>query len=218
MKRALERAFLDAQTAAIEIREASGDDAGPIITGYAAVYESWSPDLGGFKEMVRRGAFDDCLRGKPDVLARVQHEGGTAVIGRTLNGTLRVWSDTRGLRYEVSPPDTQVGRDIVTLIRRGDIRSSSFAFEIEDANDQVWNFDVAPATREIIRMKLVDVAPVDIPAYPQTSVGLRSEALAQLEAHRALEAGRAAAAETLANLMHEIDQAELFALTADLPE
>ncbi|HOA28127.1 MAG TPA: phage major capsid protein [Arachnia sp.] len=168
----------------IEVR--ADENGHPILSGYAAIYDSPSVDLGGFVEVVRRGAFDDHLRTKPDVVARVQHQGGLQVIGRTTNGTLRIWSDTRGLRYEVSPPDTQAGRDIVELVRRGDIDQSSFAFTLADWEaDQRWDFERQPALRELLRVQLHDVAPVSGPAYLATSVGLRAELRALYEEARA---------------------------------
>lgn len=217
----IERAYLDIDAAQIEVRE--DENGTPVVSGYAIVYDAVSRDLGGFKEIVRRGAVDEALKGKPDVLCRVQHQGGTSVIGRTKNGTLRLWSDTRGLRYECSPADTQQGRDIVTLIRRKDIDASSFAFSLGDLElDQRWDFNQAPPLRELLRINLHDVAPVDVGAYPAASVGLRAEALAFLEsalAKRAAESPAAAAQlDTLyAALRQEADAAELDTLLSTFP-
>ena len=41
---------------------------------------------------------------------------------------LRLWTDQRGLGYEIDVPDTTAGRDILEYVRRGDVRHSSFAF------------------------------------------------------------------------------------------
>lgn len=196
----------------VEVRE--DENGKPVISGYAAVYDSRSNDLGGFVEIIRRGAFDDALRAKPDVTAKVQHQGGVQVIGRTKNGTLKLWTDTRGLRFEVSPPDTQAGRDIVTLIRRGDIDKSSFAFSVSDPKrDQKWDFDQTPPVRELLRVNLHDVSPVSGPAYEATSVGLRAAALASLEEARKDAAAEAGAADALATAL-ELDllDSELTAL------
>lgn len=198
----------------VEVRE--DENGKPVISGYAAVYDSRSNDLGGFVEIIRRGAFDDALRAKPDVTAKVQHQGGVQVLGRTKNNTLKLWTDVRGLRYEISPPDTQAGRDIVTLIRRGDIDKSSFAFSVADPKvDQKWDFDQTPPVRELLRVNLHDVSPVSGPAYEGTSVGLRSQALASLEEARqaaAVDAG-AADVDALANaLALDLLDAELTSL------
>jgi phage head maturation protease len=47
-----------------------------MLMGYAATFDSISEDLGGFREIIRPGAFDATLADKPDVSARIQHAGG----------------------------------------------------------------------------------------------------------------------------------------------
>jgi HK97 family phage prohead protease len=160
----------------LEVRE--GPDGKPRIAGYAAVYNSLSVDLGGFVEIIRPGAFDRSLAEDPDVLARIQHEGGLSIIGRTTSGTLKVWTDKKGLRYEALVPDTTAGRDILELVKRGDISKSSFAFSLrrdDGIEPQAWNFEAEPVLRELLNLNLHDVAPVDDPAYPATSAQLRRE-------------------------------------------
>ena len=105
-----------------------------VLTGYAAVYNRLSMPLreGGsaFREVIRPGAFDRILtrqRGKQDVVALLNHDSNM-ILGRTSSGTLELSSDDKGLRYTVTPPDTQVGRDTLELVRRRDLRGSSFAF------------------------------------------------------------------------------------------
>jgi len=160
----------------VEVRSDWPTDKGdpPVIEGYAAVFNSLSEDLGGFREIIRPGAFDEALADDAlDVSARVQHDGGLTTIGRTTNGTLRLSTDATGLRYEVDPPNTQAGRDIVALIRRGDINKSSFAFSLRD-NGELWHWESEPATRELLNLNLYDVAPVDGPAYQRTTAEVRS--------------------------------------------
>jgi HK97 family phage prohead protease len=110
------------------------------------------------------------------VSARIQHQGGLQTIGRTTSGTLKITATKAGLKYEVKPPNTSAGRDIVELIRRGDISKSSFAFSLRGDPDtaQSWDFTTAPPTRYLHRVNLHDVAPVDGPAYMDTSVGVRA--------------------------------------------
>jgi HK97 family phage prohead protease len=176
----IQRAVLD--NPELEAREEGGKRT---ISGYAAVFDSESHDLGGYIEVVRRGAFDEALAENPKVSARVQHEGGLTTIGSTENGTLRLAVDKKGLRYTVQLPDTQAGRDIYELVKGGYISKSSFAFSVRDANKgQRWNFDRQPPLRELLSLNLFDVAPVDGPAYEATTVEARSLALADMQRAR----------------------------------
>ena len=100
-------------------------------------------------------------------MARYEHRD---LIGTSAAGTLRLSVDEHGLLYEVEPPRSR--SDVVELVERGDVRHSSFAFRtIEDA----WS--VTPQNyplRTLLKVHLVDVAPVVDPAYLDTSAGLRS--------------------------------------------
>ena len=150
-----------------------------VITGYAAVYNRFSLPLreGGssFREIIRPGAFDKILnrqRGKQDVVALLNHDSNM-ILGRTSSGTLELSSDEKGLRYTVTPPDTQVGRDTLSLIRRRDLRGSSFAFAINEASGANWSSDEQGAIREIREVSLLaDVSVVLTPAYPASSVAV----------------------------------------------
>lgn len=155
-----------------------------IITGYAAVYDSLSHDLGGFRERIKRGAFDRSLKeianGSRDVSARIQHEGGLSTVGTTRNASLRLWSDSVGLGYEMSGiPNTSAGRDLVELVSGGYISKSSFAFTVP-ANGRKIDYNTSPPTVELLDVDLIDVAPVDGPAYEATSVQMRNLIMQEL--------------------------------------
>lgn len=173
------------------------------IEGYAAVYGKRSSDLGGFVEEIAPGAFGPVLENKPDVVATIDHEGGLSTIGRTLSGTLELKSDDKGLHYSVMPPDTSAGRDVKVLIGRGDIRGSSFAFRVAPDGEE-WRDESGTMVRKITRIAgLYDVSPVTRPAYPDTSVALRSleaakEAAKPKEPSAIVEAMRKAVAEAKA--------------------
>ena len=134
------------------------------------------------KERFTRGAFSDVIDG--DVVAIRDHDS-SRVLGRTLSGTLRLEEDEIGLRYEVEPPDTSDGRDVVALINRGDLRGSSFSFRVAQGGDR-WDYVddelnvVSPSAatmvlRTVTKVRsLGDVGPVTFPAYPTEGLGLRS--------------------------------------------
>jgi hypothetical protein len=97
------------------------------------------------------------------------------LLGRTASGTCELDEDEEGLRYRCSMPDTSTGRDALELIRRGDLRGSSFSFSVDsDEWEEVADPDDEQNTiirRTIISFRsLVDVSPVASPAYLQTSV------------------------------------------------
>ena len=148
-----------------------------VLVGYAAVYNRFSLPLreGGsqFREIILPGAFDKILnrqRGKGDVVALLNHNTDL-ILGRSSSGTLELSSDDKGLRYVVTPPDTQVGRDTMELVRRRDLRGSSFAFSVDTKTGERWSSDEQGAVREIREVaSLVDVSVVLTPAYPASSV------------------------------------------------
>lgn len=145
------------------------------ITGYGAVFDSRSEDLGWFDELreeIDPHAFDTVLASNPDVRGLFNHDANL-VLGRTTAGTLRLSVDARGLSYEIDPPDTQFARDLMVSMRRKDITGSSFAFTCK--RDQWTDNGDGSITRRILEFdELFDVSPVTYPAFPAASSGVRS--------------------------------------------
>ncbi len=164
---------MERRTINSELRVAQEGDA-PKIAGYAAVFNSASdPDLP-WKESVDPHAFDSVLASGPDARCLLNHNEDH-VLGRTKSGTLRLSVDARGLRYECDPPDTQVARDLMTSMKRGDIDQSSYGFIVDPDGDD-WSQD---ADGNVIRRikgirRLSDVSVVTFPAFPEASAGVRS--------------------------------------------
>lgn len=152
-----------------EVRVASGDDAKKTITGYAAVFNSFTQIMPGFREMVRPGAFKKTIR-EADVRALMNHDPNF-VLGRTSARTLRLSEDEKGLKYTINPPDTSFANDLMVSIERGDVTQSSFGFNV--VKDK-WIEEGDMRTRELIEVKLWDVSPVTFAAYSQTEVSVRS--------------------------------------------
>lgn len=152
----------------IELRIEDGDDVPPRIEGHAAVFDKESEGLP-FIEIVDRGAFTDTVL-QDEVVALFNHDKNF-VLGRKSARTLKVEEDGNGLRFEITPPDTQIGRDVVTNIRRKDVRGASFGFQtLEDR----WEEDGDRLVRHLMKVRLIDVSPATFPAYPSTTVAARS--------------------------------------------
>jgi len=165
-------------TVELEQRDGADEAKGQKIRGYAAVFNQetmiGSPQWG-FREIIAPGAFTDAIK-QDDVRALFNHDANY-VLGRNKSGTLRLVEDDNGLVYDIDPPDTQVARDLISLLSRGDVDASSFAFRvIEDK----WQYtdqesDERPL-RTVLKVELFDVSPVTYPAYPQTTSGVSARA------------------------------------------
>jgi uncharacterized protein len=152
----------------VEIRAAKDDTR--TIGGYAAKFMRMSQNLGGFVEQIDPAFFNKSRGdGWPGVVARYNHDDNM-LLGTTGARTLRLGVDEIGLTYEVDPPASR--SDVYELVQRGDVRQSSFAFV---AFEDDWaTTDQGFPLRTLVSGRLMDVAPVNSPAYEDTSVGLRS--------------------------------------------
>lgn len=161
-----QRAF---EIANVEMRSAS-DDQQPKLSGYFIEWEKLSdPIYGMFQEKFAQGAFRN-LDG--DIRALWQHDS-SRVLGRTTNGTLTITEDKRGAKFEIIPdPEISWHQDAMRSIQRGDVTEMSFMFR---CTKDMWDVsDPAMAIRTVLEADLYEVSPVTFPAYPQTSVGVRS--------------------------------------------
>jgi uncharacterized protein len=149
--------------------EERADGGLPKITGHSAVFNSKSEDLGFFTEIIRPGAFQDALSTYQSVC--LANHNVDRLIAATVNGTLLLQEDKRGLYEDATPMDTQVCRDVVTEIRSGALNGQSFTFDVET---DTWRMENGMQLREIIKIsRLYDVGPVVFPAYPATDVSAR---------------------------------------------
>ena len=162
--------YKEIRSAAVKELRVHDDGDGPVIAGYAAVFDSLSEEIFGFRERVLPGAFTNTLKGKPDVRALIDHDS-SKILGRTTAGTVTIKEDDRGLAVRITPPDTTAGVDVLKSIRRGDIDQMSFAFQT--VTDQ-WHTEDEEEIRELVEVRLFDVSVVTFPAYPDTSVSVRS--------------------------------------------
>lgn len=172
MKKIERRAFECDQM--VLVRAEGDEKKAPTIRGHAAVFNVLSPVMWGFREKIAPGAFAESI-GQDDVRCLFNHNADY-VLGRNRAKpvpTLRLSEDATGLFMECDPPDTQVARDLIISIDRGDVSQQSFAFRVID---ELWEHDEATGIdiRTLVKAKLYDVSPVTYPAYPDTDVSARS--------------------------------------------
>jgi HK97 family phage prohead protease len=149
--------------AAEEIRAASGRR----LEGYAAVFNV-PAQIMDFRETIKPGAFRASLASGADVVALVDHDP-SQLLARTKSGTLHLAEDARGLAFDLAVPDTQLGRDIITMAERGDLGGASFGFRV---TDEAWP---SRGEREIRSVELAEISVVHSwPAYDQTTVNTRT--------------------------------------------
>jgi len=146
------------------------DDGSTRIVGYAAVFDSDSVDFGFFREVIRPGAFARTLREDGDVRALLDHDTGK-IIGRTKAGNLKLTEDSRGLRIELTPIETEDGKKALEWVRSKVVDGMSFGFI--PVNDR-WSIKNGKSYRELLDVDLFEVSLVAFPAYPGTSAGVRS--------------------------------------------
>ena len=150
----------------VETRE---DDGKKRISGYFAVFDSTYELSWGDYETISRHAFDNTVGG--DVRALINHNT-TLVIGRTVNGTLSLRVDERGLWGEIEI--NEADSDAVNLyerVKRGDVSGCSFGFDIISESytidpDKRWHWVIE-------EVELYEVSPCTFPAYSDTSISAR---------------------------------------------
>lgn len=152
------------------VRASQSDSGNKMISGYAAVFEKFSQVIFNFKEKISKGAFvESILNG--DIRALWSHNTDQ-VLGRTTSKTLRLREDDHGLFFELDLPDTQMGNDAYTLIKRGDVSGMSFGFTVEKESWEQGK-DGQPHVRTLEKVNLFEVSPTAFPAYEATSVQAR---------------------------------------------
>jgi HK97 family phage prohead protease len=146
-----------------ELRAVEGGD-GMTFTGYAAVFNSPSEPLP-FIERIAPGAFKRSLKARNDIKLLWNHDTGS-VLGSTRAGTLKLEEDNYGLRVTAILPDTNLGRDVKTLVQRGDVNAMSFGFSVPAGGDS-WNAEGTERTLKSVR--IFEVSVVAYPAYISTA-------------------------------------------------
>lgn len=166
----------------------SDSDSGErFIEGYALKFDTWSADLGGFKETIKRSALENTDFG--DVRALFNHNADH-VLARSSAGTLALDVDDIGLKFRAKIPNTSYGNDLAENLRNGNVNQCSFGFCLAEGGDDFTYDENEGIFKRALRSikEIVDVSVVTYPAYADTDVApaLRSIDSIQKE-HEAVE-------------------------------
>jgi HK97 family phage prohead protease len=169
-------AHRSARLADIEVSEWSE---GFRFEGLAAVFDE-AMLLPDYSESIERGAFRKILSAAPNVPMFVEHalKSDQIPLATTGAGTMKLEEAANGLKVIADVADTQLGRDLRTSVKRGDISGMSYGFVAGRENTKTFRRD-GRTHRAITGFKrLLDVSPTWDPAYKGTSAEFRSVALA----------------------------------------
>jgi HK97 family phage prohead protease len=180
----------------LELRE-QGDEMS--LTGYAALFNSRSENLGGFTEVIAPGAFSRSLKSRNDIKLLWNHDT-SAVLGSTRAGTLKLFEDEKGLRVEAILPNTTHGRDAKELIKRKDVTGFSFGFTIPGRGGDEWNAEGTERTLKSVRLHEVSLTP--FPAYTATNGTAQVRGLDKLAKRAEVDA------DALADSLIKLEQGE----------
>lgn len=166
---------MEKRTVNLEIRSTNVEERK--LEGYAAVFnenytllrDRWGEK---FYERVMPGAFKDTIKERADDIFMLINHDWNKVVGRS-NSNLTLEEDEKGLRFELTIPNTTDGNDLLENVKNGLIRGCSFGFNIKDEEtrwDEKWNF-----YRDITKVELFEITATPIPAYADTEIAARSD-------------------------------------------
>lgn len=163
----------------VELRSVADTDRE--VEGYAVVFNS-TTDLGWFTEEIDRNAFDGA--DMSNVYLLFNHDENNVLAG-TSNGSLRMEIDEHGLKQRSNIIDTNLGEDMLKLVKNGLINKMSFAFSIDEDGGEEWISGEEKDHRIIRKIsKLWDCSLVTYPAYNDTSAYMRSRTDELAETYR----------------------------------
>lgn len=141
---------------------------GKSLSGYAIVFGTPSKDLGGFTEVIDKGALDGV--DLSDVYMVNNHDL-SQVLASTKSGTLKLNVDDKGLHFQAKLPETTTASDTYENVKDGNVSSMSFSFAVAKDGDTFSKNDDGKVVRTIKQVKsLFDVSVVAIPAYDDANV------------------------------------------------
>ena len=149
---------------------AAGDGDDKNVAGVGIIYDTWTEIWPGYRERINKGA----VRLADTVKSYFNHDPSKVLSTSDSSPALSLDDQDDGLAYTSPIPPTSYGNDLRVNLERGNVRGSSFAFDIPKGGDKMWEDDNGIIHREIRQLNLYEVGPVTDPAFIQTSASLRS--------------------------------------------
>lgn len=192
-----QKSELENRSFIFEVR-AEETESGHIITGRPIVYNSIT-DIGGFSEVIERGALDNA--DLTDVRFLTNHDLSKIPLARSRrnngNSTMQLTVDYEGMaiRVDLDTENNAEASALYSAVQRGDITGMSFMFSV---TDERWeDLDSEHPTRHILAIgTVIEVSAVTFPAYDSTSISARSLEVLDNARAAALENARAATVDT----------------------
>lgn len=122
-----------------------------------------------FVERMTPGCFKRSLTEDKDQMGFAGHTDDPLCAFARSGENLTITTDDRAMSWRALIPDTQAGRDLMTLSEKKIIRGSSFEFKIEP-NGETWEKRDGKDVRTITAARLYTVNPVADPAYPTSEL------------------------------------------------
>jgi HK97 family phage prohead protease len=140
----------------------------PYFVGTPIVFNTLSSDLGGFKEIIDRGAWDTADTSECFAVFNHKEEN---LLGTASAGTLRFMSvDDAGVHVEIDKSNTGISRDCAEWVERKEVNKMSFKFTIKE-DDWAYDKDSDTLIRTVKQFgKIYDVSLVTRPAYKEATV------------------------------------------------
>lgn len=168
------------------------EDGAPQISAEAIRFNSWSVDLGGFRERMLPGS----VILDRDLVILFDHDTAK-VVGRPSAGTATVAQDERAVTFTATPPSTTWASDLLESMKRGDIRGCSFRMMVDEDK---WYVDNGQVCRDVIKARVSELTITSMPAYPETTAEARSRAAELIKEKTEDRAGRVLSADNQGRL------------------
>lgn len=139
-----------------------------IVKGYAAVFNVLNDpemiNINGYAIRILPGAFSQALT--KDILCLHNHDSSEP-LGRTSNGTLKLYEDNIGLAFELALPDCR--KDLYELIGNQTIKGCSIGFWVPTSEQEILEED-GLVIQQWSSCDLFEVTICSMPMFNLTSV------------------------------------------------